>query len=188
VLVKEKPSSCVGRKTKAYRKGVHEVYFFAWFYERELKALGIKKIRLYGDNVYETKGDHSNYKNDLKKMIEKMPTDLIEFAGLKSPETIYSEIDCLIHYSTRPEPFGRVIAEAFATSVPVITTGLGGAGEIVDHELNGFKTILYDRKDLIEKIEMLKDINIRTRITKNGLDKINRMEKDIENKMLKVLE
>jgi glycosyltransferase involved in cell wall biosynthesis len=169
-------------------KGVHEVYFFAWLYEEKLKALGVKKIRLYGDNVYETKGDHSNYKDDLKKMIEKMPTDLIEFAGLKNPETIYAEIDCLIHYSIRPEPFGRVIVEAFATSVPVITTGLGGAGEIVENGVNGFKTILFDREDLFKKIENLKDFNIRKEITRNGLVRVISMEKEIENQMLMNLE
>lgn len=169
-------------------KGVHDVYFFAWFYESELKALGIKKIRLYGDNVYETKGDHSTYKNDLKKMIEKMPTDLIEFAGLKKPEAIYSEIDCLIHYSISPEPFGRVIVEAFANSVPVITTGLGGAGEIIENGVTGFKTILYDRQDLYEKIQMLKDENVREMITKNGLEKIICMEKEIDKKMQNILE
>jgi glycosyltransferase involved in cell wall biosynthesis len=121
-------------------------------------------------------------------MIEKMPTDLIEFAGLKNPETIYAEIDCLIHYSIRPEPFGRVIVEAFATSVPVITTGLGGAGEIVENGVNGFKTILFDREDLFKKIENLKDFNIRKEITRNGLVRVISMEKEIENQMLMNLE
>jgi glycosyltransferase involved in cell wall biosynthesis len=36
--------------------------------------------------------------------------------------------------STLPETFGRVAAEALAWGRPVITSGLGGLGEIVDHE------------------------------------------------------
>lgn len=169
-------------------KGVHEVYFFAWFFEQELRSLGVKKIRLYGDNVYETKGEHSNYKNDLKKMIEKMPTDLIEFAGLKNPETIFSEIDCLIHYSTRPEPFGRVVVEAFAKSVPVITTGLGGAGEIVEDNVTGLKTIIYDRKDLLEKIKILTDEKLNSEMTRNAYQRLEQIEKEIEFKMVRLLE
>lgn len=169
-------------------KGIHEVYFFAWFYEKELRSLGIKKIRLYGDNVYETKGDHSNYKNDLKRMIEKMPTDLIEFVGLKQPETIYGEIDCLIHYSINPEPFGRVIVEAFASEVPVITTGLGGAGEIVEDGVDGLKTILFDRKDLLEKIEKIKNKEIRNLLTKNGKVKLEKIENEISRKIKNLLE
>jgi glycosyltransferase involved in cell wall biosynthesis len=34
--------------------------------------------------------------------------------------------------NTRPEPFGVVLVEALAAKLPVVTTGMGGAAEIVD--------------------------------------------------------
>jgi glycosyltransferase involved in cell wall biosynthesis len=46
-------------------------------------------------------------------------------------ENTYPEFDFAIHYSTRPEPFGRVIVEAMASAVPVIAANEGGPREIL---------------------------------------------------------
>lgn len=42
-----------------------------------------------------------------------------------------SQLDLLLHCSTKPEPFGRVILEAMAVGVPVIAARAGGVPEIV---------------------------------------------------------
>lgn len=42
-----------------------------------------------------------------------------------------SQLDLLLHCSTKPEPFGRVIIEAMAVGVPVIAARAGGVPEIV---------------------------------------------------------
>ncbi len=46
-------------------------------------------------------------------------------------EHVYPELDLTIHYSTRPEPFGRVILEAMACGIPVIAAAEGGPIEIL---------------------------------------------------------
>jgi glycosyltransferase involved in cell wall biosynthesis len=46
-------------------------------------------------------------------------------------ERVYPEFDVTIHYSQRPEPFGRVILESMACGVPVIAAGEGGPKEIL---------------------------------------------------------
>ncbi len=46
-------------------------------------------------------------------------------------ETAYPEFDFAVHYSTRPEPFGRVVVEAMACGVPVIAANEGGPVEIL---------------------------------------------------------
>lgn len=46
------------------------------------------------------------------------------------PETLYRALDVVVHASTRPEPFGRVIVEAMACGRAVVATPFGGAAEL----------------------------------------------------------
>ena len=48
-----------------------------------------------------------------------------------------SSLDVLVHTSTRPEPFGRVLIEAMAVGVPVVAARGGGVPEIVRDDTNG---------------------------------------------------
>jgi glycosyltransferase involved in cell wall biosynthesis len=52
-------------------------------------------------------------------------------------ERVYPELDLAIHYSLRPEPFGRVILEAMASAVPVIAAREGGPLEILGMDAVG---------------------------------------------------
>ena len=46
-------------------------------------------------------------------------------------ELVYPELVATLHYSRRPEPFGRVILESMACGVPVLAAAEGGPLEIV---------------------------------------------------------
>jgi glycosyltransferase involved in cell wall biosynthesis len=52
-------------------------------------------------------------------------------------ERVYPELDIAVHYSLRPEPFGRVILEAMASAVPVIAAREGGPLEILGMDAVG---------------------------------------------------
>lgn len=54
------------------------------------------------------------------------------------PWRLYPEFDVAVHFSTRPEPFGRVVAEALASGAPVIAARAGGPLEIVDDGVTGW--------------------------------------------------
>ena len=48
-----------------------------------------------------------------------------------------SQLDVLLHCSTKPEPFGRVLIEAMAVGVPVIGARAGGVPEILTDGVDG---------------------------------------------------
>jgi len=60
------------------------------------------------------------------------------------PESLYRNIDVVVHASTRPEPFGRVIAEAMACGKAVVATPSGGASELFT---DGITAMGYPRGD-----------------------------------------
>ena len=115
-------------------KGQHDILWMAYRQEEKLVELGIREIILYGDDIYLTNRQHQNYKAALEKIASKFSQIKIVFAGLKPLSEIYSSLDILIHSSIKREPFGRVIVEAMANGLPVLSTGLGGAGELVNNE------------------------------------------------------
>lgn len=170
-------------------KGVHEIVLWTKMFEKQLKELGVEKVKIYGADIYKTYGEHSSYTRQLKKLAEKFPSDLLTFEGNKEPDVMFGEIDCLIHYSLRPEPFGRVILEAFEAGVPVISTCLGGAAELVKGQETGLKVFSYDRRGLYLAIEQLASNNVKTfKLIAKGLEKSKDIQKSISIDMMRVLE
>ncbi len=135
-------------------KGIHSILIFAKIYEKELRAIGIEEISIYGDNIYSTLGESSHYPHELHKLKEKLNISLISFKGKQSPSEIYSSIDLLIHPSLKLEPFGRILIEAYGHYLPVLSTGLGGSSELlVDKKLQSIDCLNYS--DLFKKIKNL---------------------------------
>ena len=60
------------------------------------------------------------------------------FEGQQPRERIFPNIDILAHCSTSFDPFPTVLLEAANAGVPVVASGLGGAGEIVVHRETGY--------------------------------------------------
>lgn len=64
--------------------------------------------------------------------------DRVRFLGFRTDVAqLMSGVDILVHASTHPEPFGRVIVEGQLTGLPVIATTGGGVDEIVQDGVNG---------------------------------------------------
>ena len=64
--------------------------------------------------------------------------DRVRFAGFRDDvPALMAGSDVIVHASTAPEPFGRVIVEAMLTGRPVIATQGGAIGSIIDHGRTG---------------------------------------------------
>lgn len=88
---------------------------------------------LFGEDAYEVA---------LKAQAREMGLESrVRFLGFRSDVAeLMSGVDILVHASTHPEPFGRVIVEGQLTGIPVIATAAGGVLEFVEDGVTGVLT------------------------------------------------
>ena len=89
----------------------------------------------------------------------------VGFTGFQRADHALRALDIVVHASTQPEPFGLVIAEAMACARPLVTTGLGGAREIVSNGFDALVTPPGDHRALAAAIRQLAtDADLRARL------------------------
>ena len=87
-----------------------------------------------------------------------------------APAAAMRALDVVVHASSEPEPFGRVIVEAQACEKPVITSGMGGAGELITPDEDALVFPSGDAAALAGRIrELINDRQLRERLGGNGL-------------------
>jgi glycosyltransferase involved in cell wall biosynthesis len=83
-----------------------------------------------GGSIYDTVAERE-YATELEAAVRAANAGIHVLPFQPKIELTYPELDLVLHYSLRPEPFGRVILEAMASGVPVIAAGEGGPVEIL---------------------------------------------------------
>ncbi len=80
-----------------------------------------------------------DYKSKLFELASSMELhERIHFLGFHADiAPIMQAVDVVVHCSTAPEPFGRVIVEAMLSQKPLIASNAGGVREIVSHGSTG---------------------------------------------------
>ncbi|MCW4458865.1 glycosyltransferase family 4 protein [Microbacterium sp. MPKO10] len=75
-----------------------------------------------------------DYEDSVRNLVERLElTDLVDFTGwARDVSDQIGHLSVLVHASPVPEPFGQVVIEALAASVPVVATESGGVVEILD--------------------------------------------------------
>jgi glycosyltransferase involved in cell wall biosynthesis len=93
--------------------------------------------------------------------LQKMVTDLglsnhVIFTGYRSdvPDLLAAS-EIVIHSSSEPEPFGRVIVEAMLAARPVVATGAGGVLDIIQDQETGFLVPPRDAPAMAQAIRWL---------------------------------
>ncbi len=116
--------------TYARWKG-HDVYLDA---VRKLADNLLRPCRFYivGGPIYETRGSQWT-RAELQARIDDLGlTGRVGLTGFQAdPASVYRSLDVVVHASTAPEPFGRVIVEAQACGRALVATNGGGAAELV---------------------------------------------------------
>jgi glycosyltransferase involved in cell wall biosynthesis len=135
---------------------------------RAVAAVGRDAARFYvvGGPAYATK-DSQFSKEELEEEIRKLGLEGV--AGLvpfqSSPERAYRALDVVVHASTRPEPFGRTIAEAMACERPVVVAKEGGAAELVTDDVDAVAVAPRDPAALADAIvRLVRDAALRERL------------------------
>lgn len=93
------------------------------------KTPGIQAI-LVGSALF---GEDS-YERELYELVEKYQlSDRVRFLGQRSDVMqLMAAVDCVVHTSTSPEPFGLTLVEAMTAGTPVIASDAGAASEILE--------------------------------------------------------
>jgi glycosyltransferase involved in cell wall biosynthesis len=100
---------------------------------------------LFGEEAYEA---------DLKRLCAELGiAHRVHFLGFQSDiPRLMRMMDLIVHASTAPEPFGRVLVEAMLAQTPLIASRAGGALEIVQDRVSGRLVAPDDAADLREAI------------------------------------
>ncbi|WP_175772298.1 glycosyltransferase family 4 protein [Paraburkholderia phenazinium] len=98
------------------------------------------------------------YAHALERQAEQLGVrERVHFAGLRDDIPAWmTAMNLILHTSTEPEPFGRVIIEGMAAARPVVAAAAGGVLEIVRHRQNGWLVQPGDADALVEAIETLR--------------------------------
>ncbi len=118
----------------------------------------LQSVRGYviGGPLYHSEGSQVELE-ELRRLSQELKADhRIGFTGfVERPSAAIRALDIVVHASTRPEPFGRVIVEAMACARPVITTAVGGAAELISANYNALDFRMGDPAHLAERIRQL---------------------------------
>jgi L-malate glycosyltransferase len=117
--------------------------------EEELKALAAR-LDINDDVTFTGKVDHSEVPN------------------------YHAKIDVLLNVSEY-ESFGVTVLEAMSTGKPVIVTDTGGLADLVEHNIDGLKIPVNDKKALVAAMETLGAASkLREAMGKKGREKVLR--------------
>ncbi|MBV8281655.1 MAG: glycosyltransferase family 4 protein, partial [Candidatus Eremiobacteraeota bacterium] len=116
-------------------------------------------------------GEDQQYKRELLILAQKLGVrDRLQLVGFQTDILPYLRaVDVVVHCSTSPEPFGRVIVEAQLAGKPVIATKGGGPSEIIENRVTGILVNPNDPSELGEEIrELLGKPEFAAELASNG--------------------
>jgi glycosyltransferase involved in cell wall biosynthesis len=121
-------------------------------------------------NIYGILPEDNNeyYLSLLKKVDDFGLNQIIFFKGSKEKDEIYNTIDILFHPCSK-ESFGRIFIEAFGKGIPVVAAKGGGASELIEDGITGFKIDEDKPYEAADRIaELILNPKTYQRLSQNG--------------------
>jgi glycosyltransferase involved in cell wall biosynthesis len=138
-------------------------------------------------------GDDADYESQLRRQAEQLNLeDRVHFLGFRDDiPQLMKLADVVLHTSTAPEPFGRVIVEGMLAGTPVIASAAGGAREIIEDGVNGLLvppdapaplanalTRLLSTPALVDRLTQAGQATAQTRFSRSAM--LSAIEKQIQ--------
>ncbi|HTB17686.1 MAG TPA: glycosyltransferase family 4 protein [Bryobacteraceae bacterium] len=123
-----------------------------------------------GGAIYQT-GNSQRSLDELRSLTAELGiADRVGFTGyIADTAGAIRALDVLVHASTQPEPFGRVIAEGMACGRAVICSAAGGAAELITEGKDALAHPPGDDAALAARIaELVRDPELRSRLARAG--------------------
>lgn len=119
--------------------------------------------------------DDRAYAKELQTLAQPMG-DRVKFLGFRTDiPVLMAASDIVVHCSTAPEPFGRVLVEAMLSGKPVIAADAGGPREIVEAGVTGLLTPPGDANTLAHALKsLLADAALREQMGQAGRERAKR--------------
>jgi glycosyltransferase involved in cell wall biosynthesis len=94
------------------------------------------------------------YEREVRQLTSQLGLqNVVQFTGFRTDvKQAITELDLVVHASTKGEPFGQVIVEGMAAGKPVVATNGGGVPEIVQDGVTGILVPMGDVPAMVEAI------------------------------------
>jgi glycosyltransferase involved in cell wall biosynthesis len=115
--------------------------------------------------------EDATYGNELRRLARELGVaERVRFLGFRNDvPQLMRAVDCIVHVSIDPEPFGRVVVEGMLAGRPVITTRAGGVPEIIENGVSGILIAPGSPEELAEALRrILSDPVATTRMAASG--------------------
>ncbi len=148
---------------------------------RALPELPDAQLLLVGEALFQ---EDEAYKRELRTLCDDLSIeDRVHVLGFRHDvPRLMAATDVLVHTSTAPEPFGRVLVEGMLARTPVVATRAGGPAEIIEDGTTGclvppddptalaqtLRTVLNDAQARVEMVEAAYD-RARTRFSMEAM-------------------
>lgn len=100
-------------------------------FQQVLRVRPDARCVIVGDEIYVTAGQ-TGFRDELKGLAQRLGiAHAVAFAGYRTdPPALIRAMNVVVHASTEPEPFGRVVAEGMACERAVVAMDAGGVPEV----------------------------------------------------------